>query len=112
LSSRQWVDFLNTLTRTQQQAHVASDISGDKIEHYYVMTDTDTEHLGNTIVCAKEGNGTKEPVKFYTYAPAKAVNYISWSDLTAYADWAGLRPITELEYEKACRGPVKPEGHD
>ena len=112
LSSQQWVDFLNTLTRTQQQAHVASDISGDRIEHYYVMTDTDTEHLGNTIVCAKEGNGTKEPVKFYTYAPAKAVNYISWSDLTAYADWAGLRPITELEYEKACRGPVKPEGHD
>ncbi|MCL2026926.1 MAG: SUMF1/EgtB/PvdO family nonheme iron enzyme [Bacteroidales bacterium] len=27
-------------------------------------------------------------------------------DLLAYLDWSGLRPMTELEYEKACRGPI------
>ncbi len=33
-----------------------------------------------------------------------ACDYLSWMDLCAYADWAGLRPMTELELEKACRG--------
>jgi len=41
-------------------------------------------------------------------APTRACNYINWLDNAAYADWAGLRPITELEYEKACRGPLYP----
>lgn len=26
----------------------------------------------------------------------------------AYLDWSGLRPMTELEFEKACRGPMNP----
>ena len=33
-----------------------------------------------------------------------ACNYISWMDVAAYTDWAALRPFTELEFEKACRG--------
>jgi len=105
LTSQQFVDFLNCLTRKQQQGMVESDISGDEIKNYYVKTNSETETLRNSIVVAKKGNGTTEPVKFFTYAPARAVNYMSWSNIAAYGDWAGLRPITELEYEKACRGP-------
>ncbi|HVW59755.1 MAG TPA: SUMF1/EgtB/PvdO family nonheme iron enzyme [Puia sp.] len=38
------------------------------------------------------------------YVPANMSIY----DLCGYLDWAALRPMTELEYEKACRGPVTP----
>ena len=32
------------------------------------------------------------------------MNYLSWADLAAFLDWAALRPMSELEYEKAARG--------
>ena len=105
ITSQQFCDFLNTLTRKQQQSMVESDISTDEIPMYYVKTKSDTEHLRSAIVCAKKGNGTTAPVKFYTYAPARAMNYTAWSNITAVGDWAGMRPITELEFEKACLGP-------
>ncbi len=38
----------------------------------------------------------------------RACNFINWPDAAAYADWAGLRPMTEFEFEKACRGTVLP----
>ena len=37
-------------------------------------------------------------------SPEKAMNLLNILDGLAFADWAGLRPFTELEYEKACRG--------
>jgi formylglycine-generating enzyme required for sulfatase activity len=33
-----------------------------------------------------------------------ACNFLKWADIAAYLDWAALRPMTELEFEKACRG--------
>lgn len=41
---------------------------------------------------------------FTTNRPARACNYLGYTDGAAYADWAALRPITEFEFEKACRG--------
>ena len=36
--------------------------------------------------------------------PERAMGSLSINDNLAFTDWACLRPYTELEYEKACRG--------
>ncbi|MBU3744702.1 MAG: hypothetical protein FGM61_09200, partial [Sediminibacterium sp.] len=41
-----------------------------------------------------------------------ACNYLSWDDVAAFLDWAALRPMTELEYEKAARGTVTPVSNE
>jgi hypothetical protein len=51
---------------------------------------------------------TKGPKGYTSAAPERSCNWLDWDDGEAYADWAGLRLMTELEYEKACRGPLKP----
>jgi formylglycine-generating enzyme required for sulfatase activity len=79
ISQGQYADFLNTLTATQSP------------ERYY-----NTNQYRYTI-------GGTWP-NYTTSAGDRACNYLSWMDGCAYADWAGLRPMTELEFEKACRG--------
>lgn len=36
---------------------------------------------------------------------------LTWRQGAGFGAWAGLRPLTELEYEKACRGPGSPVPH-
>lgn len=50
--------------------------------------------------------------KYIAGSRNRPCNFFSWDDACAYADWAGLRPMTELEFEKACRGPSKPIAHE
>jgi len=45
---------------------------------------------------------------YQTDAPHVACNFLRHHDGAAFAAWAGLRPMTELEFEKACRGPLRP----
>lgn len=37
-------------------------------------------------------------------APDRAMNGIGFLRASAFADWSGLRPMSELEFEKICRG--------
>ncbi len=49
-------------------------------------------------------SGGTPPDIYFSDRPDRASNYLSWQDLLAYLDWAALRPMTEFEFEKACRG--------
>ncbi len=50
--------------------------------------------------------------RFVADHPARPANWVSWDDGCAWADWAGLRPMTEMEFAKACRGPGEPPADD
>jgi formylglycine-generating enzyme required for sulfatase activity len=118
ITAEQYIDFLNCLTRQQQENRVQSDIRGATVTNRYVMTNTSTPVGRNPIVCdVNIGNG---PVTFYADLdntnPPNAVNdganialpHMSVKDILAYMDWSGLRPMTELEFEKLCRGTDMP----
>lgn len=124
ISQEQYVDFLNTLTRFQQNTRTAVDVSGDAPSQIFSMSNWPSVRYRNGISCPLGGNGITDPISFFCdydddNQPNEtndgmdiACNYLTWMDLAAYADWAGLRPMTETEFEKACRGPNMPVANE
>lgn len=93
ISQGQWVSFFNTLTASQKTTlDITSSSAAGK--------NNDNEVYRNTV------SWTNAAVAATCTTPDRACNYLYWADGTAYADWAGLRPMTELEFVKACRGPL------
>ena len=83
ISNGQYATFLNSLNATQSA-------------NRYINTTSYRHRLTNT--------GTNQFERYISNREDRACNYIGWNDLLAYLDWAALRPMTELQYEKACRG--------
>ncbi len=106
LTQGQYAEFLNTLERKGQVNLVGATVSADTIANYYVMSAESqlSRSNRNTITAPSFGNGSINPIAFSVSRPYRAMNYLAWMDLAAYADWAALRPMSELEYEKAARG--------
>ena len=112
LTQSQYRDFLNTLTYTQQNARTIS--SPNSAAGTGALSSTNANRHGIDIMtpgvasstpavyaCNLDGDG------IYNEAhdgQSIACNYVGWMDAAAFLDWAALRPMTEMEFEKACRG--------
>ncbi|MGW9684306.1 formylglycine-generating enzyme family protein [Flagellimonas sp. 2504JD1-5] len=87
----QYAEFLNSLASDQTPARLLH------LERQY-----------------KDHDGTITPKndRYITKFPNKPCLFMGWDDAMAYADWAGLRPMTEFEFVKAARGTEPPKAHD
>lgn len=120
MTQEQYVDFLNTLTYDQQEIRVAVAPSSGAGTHAF----TEETRYRNGIEVMTSGTENTVPAVFGcdfnnngTYNESGdgqniACNFLSWADGAAYSDWSGLRPMTELEYEKACRGGATPVANE
>jgi formylglycine-generating enzyme required for sulfatase activity len=126
ITQHAYVDFLNTLTFNQQKNRTHQGVSPKSVEGTLALISgapysTNPKQYRNYIRIrmaanddpdlpfpqpATYGNSVKGDTNWSREDNAGnvACNFLTWNDILAYADWAGMRPFTELEYEKACRG--------
>lgn len=137
MTQEAYVEFLNTLNQGQQDGRIQASLNalgvnayawgGDVSAYrYYIKVkqaapvvifgcDANVNNKYNETdqVCYdggkdEDGNCLGRTLTRNIDGQDLAMVFVSWMDLLAYAEFSGLRPFTELEYEKACRGPLKP----
>ncbi len=120
ITQEQYVEFLNTLTPAQKQTRTETDLTNISASNRFVMSNTGSPHTKyrNGIAC--DANATLANVNFYCDLNNNGIaneiddgqnvacSQLSANDNLAYLDWAALRPITDMEFEKAARGPLYP----
>jgi formylglycine-generating enzyme required for sulfatase activity len=116
ISQQQYADFLVSLTYAQQAARMGAGPDAPLGAHALAMGNA----YRNGLLISQPGVAPATPAIIGCNADAadpffseddgqnRACNWVNWLDVAAYLDWAALRPITELEFEKACRGPLAP----
>ena len=84
ISQGAYADFLNMLSTTD-----ATNRFYTGKDYEYAITLTSSNPYGQ---------------RYAAVVRPRVCNDLSWNDDMAYASWAGLRPMTEMEFEKAARG--------
>ncbi|MCM1031871.1 MAG: hypothetical protein NC410_10590 [Oscillibacter sp.] len=115
LSQEQYCNFLNMLSYTQQKNRIGNNLDNLK-RGDYVFGDTKRPSCRNGIAVFSRKSTSQPAIFGCNLNPAEpffaaddgqtvACNYMTGADMLSYLDWSGLRPMSELEYEKACRTP-------
>lgn len=125
ISQHAYADFLNTLTVAQQTERCSASPASAKATLAMIPTKYKTNptqyrnfiRIQNPSLPASGGKPATPAYFGHSVTAAAdscwnmeenggniACNFLSWNDGLAYLDWSCLRPMTELEYEKACRG--------
>ena len=96
ITQEQWRSFFNTLpTGTPRTNRDITGVTGKNSDSLVSRNNLSWSGSGDAELPDAGGGRT------FCTVPA---NFLSWGDVTAWLDWAGLRPMTELEFEKASRG--------
>ncbi len=114
ITNEQWVDFLNTLNYDQQASRI--EIAPNSAVNTLAYTASSSTIADNIVKISAPGLNNTVPATFgcdldgdNVYNETNdgqnmAIAVINKADIFAFLDWSGLRPMTEMEFEKACRG--------
>lgn len=117
ISQAQYAEFLNTLTYTQTENRTQDEIFTINNKSYVMSNNNGV--VNRQAICFNP-SGDRRRDKFGVDFNENdiidetddgggiACNYLNLRDVMAYLDWAALRPLTELEFEKTCRGTLTP----
>ena len=104
-------DFLNTLDSTQQGTRTANAPSSPTGTGAFGATAINRNYLEiatpATSTTAAIYGCDADNDNIYNEANDGewiACNFLAWVDVAAYLDWSGLAPMSELQFERICRG--------
>jgi formylglycine-generating enzyme required for sulfatase activity len=132
ISQGQYVDYLNSLDRQEQinsvyvgaaglDFNTIGDISISSSYKYVLYTTTSTVPVNRQSIavpltptanlpvvfgCDLNNNGTFNESADGQNISCNFMGYDNNRFIRKYLDWSALRPMTEFEYERICRGPI------
>jgi formylglycine-generating enzyme required for sulfatase activity len=110
-------DFLNTLDSAQQVTRTSvavtsvtgtSALSGGTARNFIEIAVPATSTTTAVYGCDANGNNIYNEAGDGEWV---ACNFLAWVDIAAFLDWSGLAPMSELQYERICRGNTSAGGN-